>query len=74
MSVDVAVVGATGLVGEALVELLEELDCPVAELHLLASGESAGKSVPFRGRNLRVRELDGFSFAQFPGRPWPPSR
>ncbi|WP_082657002.1 aspartate-semialdehyde dehydrogenase [Pseudomonas citronellolis] len=64
MSVDVAVVGATGLVGEALVELLEELDCPVAELHLLASGESAGKSVPFRGRNLRVRELDGFSFAQ----------
>ncbi|MDF3934639.1 aspartate-semialdehyde dehydrogenase [Pseudomonas citronellolis] len=64
MSVDVAVVGATGLVGEALVELLEEMDCPVAELHVLASGESAGKSVPFRGRNLRVRDLDGSSFAQ----------
>lgn len=64
MSVDIAVVGATGLVGEALVELLDESDFPAADVHLLASGESAGKSVPFRGRNLRVRELDGFDFAK----------
>jgi aspartate-semialdehyde dehydrogenase len=63
MSVDVAVVGATGLVGEALVELLDECDFPLGNLHLLASGESAGKSVPFRGRNLRVRDLAGFDFS-----------
>lgn len=64
MSVDIAVVGATGLVGEALVELLEEGDFPATDVHLLASGESAGKSMAFRGRNLRVRELDGFDFAK----------
>ncbi len=53
-TLDIAVVGATGLVGEALVELLEERDFPVANLYLLASGESAGKSIGFRGRNIRV--------------------
>ena len=63
MSVDIAVVGATGLVGEALVELLDEGDFPAADIHLLASGESAGKAMPFRGRNLRVRDLAAFDFA-----------
>lgn len=61
---DIAVVGATGLVGEALVELLEERDFPVANLYLLASGESAGKSIAFRGRNIRVGKLDDFDFAK----------
>ncbi|MFV3412452.1 aspartate-semialdehyde dehydrogenase [Pseudomonas nitroreducens] len=63
-TLDIAVVGATGLVGEALVELLEERDFPVANLYLLASGESAGKSVAFRGRNIRVGKLDDFDFAK----------
>lgn len=63
-TLDIAVVGATGLVGEALVELLEERDFPVANLYLLASGESAGKSVAFRGRNIRVGKLDEFDFAK----------
>ncbi|WP_440466700.1 aspartate-semialdehyde dehydrogenase [Pseudomonas sp. YH-1] len=63
-TLDIAVVGATGLVGEALVELLDERDFPVANLYLLASGESAGKSVAFRGRNIRVGKLDDFDFAK----------
>lgn len=63
-TLDIAVVGATGLVGEALVELLEERDFPVANLYLLASGESAGKSIAFRGRNIRVGKLDDFDFAK----------
>ncbi|WP_259756279.1 aspartate-semialdehyde dehydrogenase [Pseudomonas sp. GCEP-101] len=63
-TLDIAVVGATGLVGEALVELLEERDFPVANLYLLASGESAGKSIAFRGRNIRVGKLDEFDFAK----------
>ncbi|WP_447747841.1 aspartate-semialdehyde dehydrogenase [Pseudomonas nicosulfuronedens] len=63
-TLDIAVVGATGLVGEALVELLEERDFPVASLYLLASGESAGKSIAFRGRNLRVGKLDEFDFSK----------
>jgi aspartate-semialdehyde dehydrogenase len=61
---DIAVIGATGTVGETLVQVLEELDFPVGALHLLASSESAGHSVPFRGKNVRVREVDEFDFSK----------
>jgi len=63
-SFDIAVVGATGTVGETLVQILEERDFPIANLHLLASSESAGHSVPFRGKNVRVREVDEFDFSK----------
>lgn len=58
----IAVVGATGSVGESLLQLLEERDFPVTDLHLLASSESAGRSLAFKGRNLRVRAVEGFDF------------
>lgn len=61
---DIAVVGATGSVGETLVQILEELQFPVATLHLLASMESAGSSVMFAGKKIKVREVDSFDFAQ----------
>jgi len=60
----IAVIGATGTVGETLVQILEERDFPVSDLHLLASSESAGHSVPFRGKNVRVREVDEFDFSK----------
>lgn len=63
-SFDIAVVGATGTVGETIVQILEERNFPVADLHLLASSESAGSSVPFRGKNVRVREVDAFDFSK----------
>ncbi|MNF78077.1 hypothetical protein D3C85_944110 [compost metagenome] len=63
-SFDIAVVGATGTVGETLVQVLEERDFPVANLHLLASSESAGHSVMFRSKNVRVREVDEFDFSK----------
>ncbi|NNG63422.1 N-acetyl-gamma-glutamyl-phosphate reductase, partial [Pseudomonas fragi] len=63
-SFDIAVVGATGTVGETIVQILEERNFPVADLHLLASSESAGHSVPFRGKNVRVREVDEFDFSK----------
>jgi aspartate-semialdehyde dehydrogenase len=63
-SFDIAVIGATGTVGETLVQILEERDFPIANLHLLASTESAGHSVPFRGKNVRVREVDEFDFSK----------
>jgi aspartate-semialdehyde dehydrogenase len=59
----VAVVGATGLVGEAMVNVLEERDFPVGQLHALASERSVGRRVSFRGRNYPVQELQGFDFA-----------
>lgn len=61
---DIAVIGATGTVGETLVQVLEERNFAVGTLHLLASVESAGASVAFRGKNVRVRELERFDFAQ----------
>ena len=63
-SIDIAVIGATGTVGETLVQILEEREFPVASLHLLASIESAGHSVPFKGKNVRVREVDEFDFSK----------
>jgi aspartate-semialdehyde dehydrogenase len=59
----VAVVGATGAVGEALFAILEERDFPVAELVPLASERSAGEVLRFRGRPATVRELAGYDFA-----------
>jgi aspartate-semialdehyde dehydrogenase len=60
----IAVVGATGLVGEMMIKVLEERDFPVAQLFPLASNRSLGNSVSFRGRSYPVGELDGFDFAQ----------
>ncbi|MBW2267658.1 MAG: aspartate-semialdehyde dehydrogenase [Deltaproteobacteria bacterium] len=52
--VRIGVVGATGAVGEVLLRLLEERDFPVSELRPLASGRSAGSTVPFRGEAIEV--------------------
>jgi aspartate-semialdehyde dehydrogenase len=66
----VAVVGATGAVGEVLLRILEERDFPVGELRALASERSAGTTVRFRGEELVVEEarperLAGVDFAFF---------
>lgn len=63
-SIDIAVIGATGTVGETLVQILEERDFPVGTLYLLASNESAGSAVSFRGKNLRSRDVDDFDFGK----------
>ncbi len=61
---DVAIAGATGAVGEALVEILEERDFPVRTLHLLASERSEGKRIQFRGSSVMVKRLDQFDFSE----------
>ena len=59
----VAIVGATGAVGQAMLEILEERNFPVSQLHLLASERSAGKRFQFHGQSHRVERLDTFDFA-----------
>ena len=54
---NVAVVGASGAVGERMIRLLEERDFPVASIKFLASERSAGKTVTFRGENHTVRPI-----------------
>ncbi|MFZ2447633.1 MAG: aspartate-semialdehyde dehydrogenase [Syntrophobacteraceae bacterium] len=58
----VAVVGATGAVGNLMVKVLEERSFPVGELTLLASARSVGKTMTFRGKEIPVRELKEDSF------------
>lgn len=60
---NVAIAGATGAVGQALLEILEERDFPVDQLFLLASERSEGKRLQFRGKSVAVRRLDQFDFS-----------
>ncbi len=59
---NIAVVGATGAVGEELFRILEERDFPVGEVLPLASARSAGGTVEFRGEEYKVEELTESSF------------
>ena len=61
---DVAVVGATGLVGEVMIDMLEERNFPVGRLFALASGRSAGRRIRFRDETIEVRPLASFDFEQ----------
>ncbi|MGH8531454.1 MAG: aspartate-semialdehyde dehydrogenase [Gammaproteobacteria bacterium] len=59
---NVAVVGATGAVGEAMFSILAERRFPVKNIYALASRRSAGSIVRFNGESLVVRDLDAFDF------------
>ncbi len=62
-SYKVAVVGATGAVGEVLFSILDSRKFPASEVVALASERSAGSKVKFGGRNLTVQNLDTFDFS-----------
>jgi aspartate-semialdehyde dehydrogenase len=59
---NVAVVGATGAVGETMLSILAERDFPVGDVHAVASSRSAGEKVTFGDRELVVEDLAGFDF------------
>ena len=59
----IAIVGVTGAVGVEMLKTLEKRNFPVGQLTPLASARSAGKTLPFRGEELTVRELTQHSFA-----------
>ncbi|MFZ1083103.1 MAG: aspartate-semialdehyde dehydrogenase [Candidatus Kryptoniota bacterium] len=61
-SYNVAVVGATGLVGRKMTQVLEERNFPVKNLTALASERSAGKEVLFKGEKIKVQKLTPESF------------
>jgi aspartate-semialdehyde dehydrogenase len=58
----IAVVGATGVVGRTMVQVLGERAFPMAELRLLASGRSAGRTVQVGGKTLEIQEAVGEAF------------
>jgi len=63
---DVAVVGATGAVGEVMLEILAQRDFPVGHVYPLASERSAGSRVSFKGKQLTVQNLAEFDFSRTP--------
>lgn len=61
---NIALLGATGAVGEALLEQLQERGFPVGELYPLASERSAGETVRFNGKSLLVGDAAEFDWSQ----------
>lgn len=61
---DVAVVGATGAVGETMISILEQRNFPVGKLYALASERSAGNTILFRGKPVIVENLAEFNFSK----------
>lgn len=59
---NIAIVGATGAVGDTFLDILEQRNFPIAQLRLLASARSAGKTKEFRGQTLVIEELTADSF------------
>jgi len=62
--IDLAIVGASGVVGEALLAALEESELPVGELFLLGDESSAGETLSFSGKSVRVNPVSEFDFTR----------
>ena len=60
---NVAILGATGLVGQNLIEILEQRNFPVGELFPLASSRSAGSTIKFKGQDVEVLNVDEFDWS-----------
>jgi aspartate-semialdehyde dehydrogenase len=59
---NIAIVGATGMVGQTFIALLEEYDFPLNQIYFFASAKSAGKTVLFRNKTYVIEELNEQSF------------
>ena len=59
---NIAIVGATGLVGNTVLKVLEERDFPFEKCYMMASAKSAGTTVAFKGQDYVVEELTENSF------------
>jgi aspartate-semialdehyde dehydrogenase len=62
--IDVAIIGATGMVGTAMLAILEERNFPIKNLYLVASKRSMGETREFFGKSLPIHNLTSFDFSQ----------
>ncbi len=60
---DICVLGATGLVGKTIIEILAERDFPINKLYPLASSRSAGEFIEFNGESIEVLDADNFDWS-----------
>ena len=61
---NIAIVGATGAVGQVILQILAERDFPLENLYLLASARSVGKRIEFKAKDYFVEDLASFDFSQ----------
>ncbi|ASF13833.1 MULTISPECIES: aspartate-semialdehyde dehydrogenase [Shewanella] len=61
---NVVVLGASGAVGQTMIEILEERNFPVANLYPLASSRSAGETVSFHGKQVTILDVETFDWSQ----------
>lgn len=61
---DIAILGATGAVGETMIDILEERDFPVGNLYLLASERSAGETAEFKGKQYEIIDAAKFDWSK----------
>jgi aspartate-semialdehyde dehydrogenase len=61
---DVAVLGATGLVGQHMLEILEQRNFPITNVYPLASAKSAGSKVTYKGKEITVLDADEFDWTK----------
>ena len=61
---NIAVLGATGVVGEAIISILEQYQLPIDTLYPLASARSAGEFVDFAGKSYEILDVADFDFSQ----------
>src|SRR5690554_1607703 len=62
MKKNIAIIGATGAVGQELLAILEQRQFPIQSLKLLASKRSAGKEITFKNQTITIEELSHDSF------------
>ena len=60
---NLAIIGATGNVGRKTIEILEKSNLSFDNLYLVASKKSAGKKIVFKGKELKVEELNNYNFS-----------
>ena len=60
--INLAVVGATGMVGRTFLKVLEERQLPIENFYVMASARSAGSTLKFNGKDYVVEELNEHSF------------
>ncbi len=61
---NVVVLGASGAVGQTMIEILEERNFPIANLYPLASSRSAGETVSFHGKQVTILDVETFDWSQ----------
>ena len=59
---NIAIVGATGNVGRKIIEVLEDSKLSIKNLHLVASSKSAGLKLSFKGKEIKIEQLETFDF------------